>query len=67
MQWSIFITSLILLVYLMSVGLNFTYSFVFFLFLLLNGAWIWMVVTILKKGTPSKYTFEEKWYDDRTA
>lgn len=26
---------------------------------------IWLVLHVLINGTPSPYTFEERWYDDR--
>jgi hypothetical protein len=32
--------------------------------LILTGALIWMVITILKNGTPSPYTFDERFYED---
>lgn len=33
--------------------------------LALTGSLIWMVITILKNGEPSRYTFEERFYEDR--
>lgn len=30
----------------------------------LTGSLIWMVITILKNGEPSRYTFEERFYED---
>jgi hypothetical protein len=34
-----------------------------FLFLLQVGL-VWMVLRILKNGSPSKYTFDQKFYED---
>lgn len=34
-----------------------------FLFVLM-GLLVWMVITVLKYGEPSKYTFDERFYED---
>lgn len=33
--------------------------------LALVGSLVWMVITILRNGEPSRYTFEERFYEDR--
>jgi hypothetical protein len=37
---------------------------IMFLFALQAGL-VWMVITILKHGSPSAHTFEEKFYEDQ--
>jgi len=32
--------------------------------LVLTGSLIWMVITILRNGEPSRYTFDERFYED---
>ncbi|TRX58608.1 hypothetical protein FNH22_12055 [Fulvivirga sp. M361] len=60
----IVITTLFLVFYTLSPYVGLPYPFVFASFLTVNVLTIWMVLSILKKGTPSKKTFEEKWYED---
>ena len=63
-KFPIYLTTFVLLIYVMSTALGMPYPIAFSLFMLLNGLTIWMVIRVLKDGTESKYTFEEKWYDD---
>jgi hypothetical protein len=63
-KYPVVITTLIVLIYHMSPFLGATYTVVLSLFTISTVAYFWMVYTILVKGTPSRYTFEEKWYDD---
>ena len=61
----IFLATLILLAYTISTQLNVNYSFIFFLFVLMHVAFIWMVIKILKDGEASKKSFDEFFYEDR--
>ena len=63
-KFPIFITTGVLIVYIMATSLGMPYPIAFSLFMLTNGLTIWMVIRVLKDGRPSEYTFEEKWYDD---
>lgn len=58
------ITTLILILYLVSVYTNMVFAIVFLLFMILNFFTIWMVIRILKDGKPSQKTFEDHWYED---
>jgi hypothetical protein len=40
------------------------FAFLFVYLLVLQAAFIWMVIRILKNGTPSAHTFDQKFYDD---
>ncbi|MFN4083823.1 MAG: hypothetical protein ACK4K9_09345 [Bacteroidia bacterium] len=35
------------------------------LFIILHVALVIMVIKVLKKGVPSKYTFDERFYEDK--
>ena len=63
-KWPIYITTGVLIIYVMTTSLGMPYPIAFSMFMLLNGLTIWMVIRVLKDGQESKYTFEEKWYDD---
>ena len=65
-KWPIYITTGVLIIYVMTTSLGMPYPIAFSMFMLLNGLTIWMVIRVLKDGEESKYTFEEKWYDDST-
>ena len=63
-QFSIFLTTSILLFYVMTPFLGVPAALISTLFLLLNGLLIWMVLNVLKHGVSSGKTFDETWYDD---
>ena len=63
-QFSIFLTTTILLFYTMTPFLGVSAALISSIFLLLNGLLIWMVVQVLKHGVPSGRTFDDTWYDD---
>jgi len=44
--------------------MNVPYSWVMSLFLLVNGLFIWMIIRILKDGTPSEKSFDDYFYED---
>lgn len=58
------VTTLFLMFYTISPYVGLPYPLIFASFLTVNILTIWMVYSILKKGVPSKKTFDEKWYDD---
>jgi hypothetical protein len=64
--FSILFTTFLFLIFAVLCLAPFNLSLVFlnFFLLLLNGLLIWMVVTVLKHGEPSKYTFDERFYED---
>ena len=66
-KFPVYITTGVLIIYVMSTSLGMPYPIAFSLFMLCNGLTIWMVYRVLKDGTPSRYTFEEEWYDDSSA
>ncbi|MEJ2005626.1 MAG: hypothetical protein P8X57_11825 [Cyclobacteriaceae bacterium] len=48
----------------MSIYTNMVFAIIFTLFMMLNFFTIWMVIRILKDGTPTDKTFEDYWYED---
>lgn len=58
------LTTLTMFTYLISIYTGAMFPLIFALFLLLNGLTIWMVIRILKDGTPSDASFDEQWYED---
>lgn len=41
------------------------FPILFLMLLVAQGGLVWMVITILKQGKPSRHTFDKKWYDDQ--
>lgn len=60
----IILVSLFAAIYHASPFLNFTDNIIIAMFLLSPFVVIYMTYTVLKYGKPSKYTFDEKFYDD---
>ncbi|WP_407524247.1 hypothetical protein PDL71_01005 [Lacibacter sp. MH-610] len=60
----VFFVSALVLMYAVSPQLGFSDDAVVLFFLLLPLPVIWMVVRILKDGTPSSKTWEEYFYED---
>ncbi len=63
-RFPVYFTSAVLLLYVMSAAMAFPYAVVFWLFVLVNGLFIWMVYKVLKDGKPSEKSFEEVFYED---
>ena len=63
-RFPVYFTSAVLLLYVMSAAMAFPYAIVFWLFVLVNGLFIWMVYKVLKDGKPSEKSFEEVFYED---
>jgi membrane protein implicated in regulation of membrane protease activity len=59
------LTSLVLVMYCLACLFLIPFPMVISLFLGLHVLLLWMVYRVLKDGTPSKYTFDEKWYEDQ--
>ncbi len=64
LKFPVTITSVVLFLYGMSVVLNLKYPIIFWLFVLTNILFVWMVIRILKDGKPSEKTFDEAFYED---
>jgi hypothetical protein len=60
----ILLTTLYVFIYLMVCELDTTARWAIMLFSLSPLPVIWMVYRVLRDGTPSEYTFKEKFYDD---
>ena len=58
-------TTLGLLIFIVLCTMPLSIIFLQLYLLALTGGLIWMVITILKNGEPSRYTFEERFYEDR--
>lgn len=61
---SIGVTTLGLLCFIILCSLELSFIFLQLFLFALTGSLIWMVITILKNGEPSKYTFDERFYED---
>lgn len=59
------LTSIVLAVYCLGVLFQIPYALILSLFTALHFLLLWMVYRILRDGTPSQHTFEEKWYEDK--
>jgi len=57
--------TLLVLLYTLTPWLGFGGKAVGLLFVFASGMTIWMVLRILKDGTPSKTTFDNRWYEDQ--
>ncbi|MEM6831841.1 MAG: hypothetical protein AAF551_15120 [Bacteroidota bacterium] len=64
LKFPISLTSSVLLLYIVSAAFDMPYALVFWLFVLINGLFIWMVLKILKDGKPSTKQFDEVFYED---
>ncbi len=64
-QFPIIAATLALAFYLISVIANLAFAIIFMLFCIGNAVTIWMVIRVLKDGTPSVHTFEDQWYEDK--
>ena len=42
-------------------------GFLLMYLLMLKVGLVWMVITILKNGTPSRHTFDERFYEDKDS
>lgn len=62
---SVIITTVILLLYTISTQIESLYQLAFLLFIPLHVLFLWMIVNVLTKAAPSKFTFEEKMYEDQ--
>lgn len=63
-SFSITITTLGLVVFVVLCSLSLSLVFLQLYLLGLTGCLIWMVITILKNGEPSPRTFDEQFYED---
>jgi membrane protein implicated in regulation of membrane protease activity len=63
-RFPIWLTTIVLFIYVASVAMGFPFPIIFALFLLGNGLLIWMVYRVLRFGQPSEKTFEEAFYED---
>ena len=61
---SIAVTTLGLLFFVILCSLPVSLIFLQLYLFAITGSLIWMVVTILKNGEPSPYTFDDRFYDD---
>ena len=61
---AIWVTTLGLLLFVILCTLPVSLIFLQLYLFALTGSLIWMVITILKNGEPSRYTFEERFYED---
>jgi hypothetical protein len=48
-----------------SPAVAFPIGFLLLFLFILQVSLVWMILTILKSGTPSNHTFDEKFYEDR--
>jgi hypothetical protein len=62
---SVIITTVILLVYTISTQFESLYPLAFLLFVPLHVLFFWMITNVLTKASPSKFTFDEKMYEDQ--
>lgn len=61
---SIWITTLGLLCFIVLCSLELSFIFLQFYLVGLLASLIWMVITILRNGEPSEYTFDKRFYED---
>jgi hypothetical protein len=64
-QASVIITTVVLVVYTISTQVESLYLLAFLLFIPLHVLFFWMIVNVLTKAEPSKFTFDEKMYEDQ--
>jgi hypothetical protein len=58
------ITTGMVFIYVITASLSGNFSFIFLLFLICTVLFFYMVITILKDGTPSHKKFDDYFYDD---
>jgi hypothetical protein len=63
-NFSITVTTLGLLFFVILCSLPLSLVFLQLYLLALTGSLIWMVITILKNGEPSSHTFDDRFYED---
>lgn len=63
-RFSVLATTAYVLFYALSIGFEVDASLILLLFSLSPIPLIWMVYRVLKYGVPSKYKFEDRFYDD---
>jgi hypothetical protein len=61
---AIWITTLGLLSFVILCSLSLSLVFLQVYLFMLTACLIWMVITVLKKGEPSKHRFDDKFYED---
>ena len=61
---SIWVTTMGLLCFIVLCSLQLSLVFLQLYLFALPGSLIWMVITILKNGEPSKHLFDERFYED---
>jgi hypothetical protein len=64
-NFSIWLTTVGLVCFIVLCSLELSFIFLQIVLFVLTGSLIWMVITILKNGEPSKYTFEDRFYEDK--
>ncbi len=62
---SVIITTVVLFVYTIATQVETLYQLAFLLFIPLHVLFFWMVINVLTKAEPSRYTFDEKMYEDQ--
>lgn len=63
-NFSIWVTTVGLLCFIVLCSLELSLVFLQLFLFALTGSLIWMVITILKNGEPSRRTFDERFYED---
>lgn len=63
-NFSIWVTTVGLLGFVVLCSLELSLVFLQLFLFALTGSLIWMVITILKNGEPSRRTFDERFYED---
>ena len=64
-NFAIWVTTLGLVSFVILCSLQISFVFLQLYLFGLMGCLIWMVITILKNGEPSRHTFDERFYEDR--
>ncbi|HEU5147106.1 MAG TPA: hypothetical protein VFT90_10335 [Chryseosolibacter sp.] len=63
-NFSIGVTTVGMLCFIILCSLDLSFVFLQLVLFALTGSLIWMVITILKNGEPSRHTFDERFYED---
>ncbi|MEM7548915.1 MAG: hypothetical protein AAF363_04540 [Bacteroidota bacterium] len=63
---AVLIVSSVLVIYLISISFQFSFSWIFLLFITLHFLLVWLVIKILKDPNPSTKTFERYFYEDES-
>lgn len=61
----IYFTTFLFVIYIATSRFEPLWKITFMLFIILHVALVIMVIKVLKKGVPSKYTFDERFYEDK--